>query len=37
MADLTANPSAARKASLPRINSRLVVMTLYLVFLMLPI
>ncbi len=37
MADLTATPSAARKASLPRINSRLVVMTLYLVFLMLPI
>ncbi|MFO7770279.1 carbohydrate ABC transporter permease [Roseovarius gahaiensis] len=37
MADMTANPSVARKASLPRINSRLVVMTLYLVFLMLPI
>src|SRR6056297_730769 len=37
MADMTANPSAARKASLPRINSRLVVMALYLVFLMLPI
>ncbi|GGH37503.1 carbohydrate ABC transporter membrane protein 2, CUT1 family [Cribrihabitans marinus] len=37
MADLTANQSAPRGLSLPRVNSRAVVMTLYLLFLLLPI
>jgi len=37
MADMTVNQSGRRALALPRINSRAVVMTLYLVFLMLPI
>jgi glycerol transport system permease protein len=37
MADMTVNQSARRGLALPRINSRAVVMTAYLVFLMLPI
>ncbi|WP_306154841.1 carbohydrate ABC transporter permease [Roseovarius sp. MMSF_3281] len=37
MADMTANQSVRRGMALPRINSSAVVMTLYLVFLMLPI
>ncbi|BBU57528.1 MULTISPECIES: carbohydrate ABC transporter permease [Mameliella] len=37
MADLSANQSTSRGLSLPRINSRAVVMTLYLLFLLLPI
>ncbi|MBW4984214.1 carbohydrate ABC transporter permease [Mameliella sp. CS4] len=37
MADVSANQSTARRGSLPRINSRAVVMTLYLLFLLLPI
>ncbi|MRU15242.1 carbohydrate ABC transporter permease [Roseovarius sp. A21] len=37
MADMTVNQSARRARALPRINSRAVVMALYLVFLMLPI
>jgi len=38
MADATVTPAAPRRArSLPRIKGRVVVMTLYLVFLMLPI
>lgn len=37
MTDLTANQSTSRGLSLPRINSRAVVMTLYLLFLLLPI
>ncbi|WP_305970712.1 MULTISPECIES: carbohydrate ABC transporter permease [unclassified Mameliella] len=37
MADATVNQSSSRKAALPRINSRAVVMTLYLLFLLLPI
>ena len=36
MADMTVNQSV-RRLSLPKINSRLVVMTLYLLFLLLPI
>ena len=37
MADMTVNQSASRGGSLPKINSRVVVMTLYLLFLLLPI
>jgi glycerol transport system permease protein len=37
MADMTVNQSLSRGLSLPKINSRLVVMTLYLLFLLLPI
>lgn len=37
MADMTVNQSSSRGLSLPKINSRLVVMTLYLLFLLLPI
>ncbi|WP_084864129.1 carbohydrate ABC transporter permease [Salibaculum halophilum] len=37
MADMTATPASSRPRGLPRVNSRLVVMILYLVFLMLPI
>ena len=37
MADLTANRPAPRGLSLPRVNSRAVLMTLYLLFLLLPI
>ncbi|TMV08485.1 carbohydrate ABC transporter permease [Ruegeria sediminis] len=37
MADTTANKSASRGIALPRVNSRAVVMTLYLLFLLLPI
>jgi glycerol transport system permease protein len=37
MADMTVNQTASRKPALPRINSRAVVMTLYLLFLLLPI
>ena len=37
MADMTVNQTSSRGLSLPKINSRLVVMTLYLVFLLLPI
>src|SRR6056297_3590110 len=37
MADMTVNKASSRPRGLPRINSRLLVMTLYLVFLMLPI
>jgi glycerol transport system permease protein len=37
MTDMTASKVSSRPRGLPRINSRLVVMTLYLVFLMLPI
>ncbi|WP_421904805.1 carbohydrate ABC transporter permease [Mameliella sp.] len=37
MADTTVNQSSSRKAALPRINSRAMVMTLYLLFLLLPI
>jgi glycerol transport system permease protein len=37
MADMTVNQSASRGVSLPKINSRVVVMTLYLLFLLLPI
>ncbi len=37
MADMTVNKASSRPRGLPRINSRLVVMTLYLVFLLLPI
>jgi len=37
MADMTVNQSGRRSLALPRINSRAVVMTAYLVFLMLPI
>ena len=37
MADMTVNKTSSRPRGLPRINSRLLVMTLYLVFLMLPI
>jgi len=37
MADTTVNQRGRRALALPRINSRAVVMTLYLVFLMLPI
>jgi glycerol transport system permease protein len=37
MADMTVNQSAPRRRALPKINSRLVVMTLYLLFLLLPI
>jgi glycerol transport system permease protein len=37
MADATANPTASRGTSLPRVNGRALVMTAYLVFLFLPI
>jgi len=37
MADMTATQASSRPRGLPRVNSRLVVMILYLVFLMLPI
>ncbi|SDE02704.1 carbohydrate ABC transporter membrane protein 2, CUT1 family [Ruegeria marina] len=37
MADMTVNQTASRGLSLPKINSRAVVMTLYLLFLLLPI
>ncbi|HQU69822.1 MAG TPA: carbohydrate ABC transporter permease, partial [Albidovulum sp.] len=37
MADATANPSAARGMSLPRVNGRALVMVAYFVFLLLPI
>ena len=37
MADISATQSAPRSRTLPRINSRAVVMTLYLLFLLLPI
>lgn len=37
MAEMTVTPSNARKSARPRINSRAVVMTLYLLFLLLPI
>ena len=37
MADMTVNQTASRRRALPKINSRLVVMTLYLLFLLLPI
>lgn len=37
MADMTVNQFSSRGLSLPKINSRLVVMTLYLLFLLLPI
>ncbi|GGD42007.1 carbohydrate ABC transporter permease [Sinisalibacter lacisalsi] len=37
MADVTVNQNAARGLSLPRVNSRAVVMALYLLFLLLPI
>lgn len=37
MADTTVTQSSSRKSALPRINSRAVVMTLYLLFLLLPI
>nr|WP_149140732.1 carbohydrate ABC transporter permease [Gemmobacter caeruleus] len=37
MADMTVNKTLSRGLSLPKINSRLVVMTLYLLFLLLPI
>jgi glycerol transport system permease protein len=37
MADMTVNQTSSRGLSLPKINSRLVVMTLYLLFLLLPI
>ncbi|MCI5096966.1 MAG: carbohydrate ABC transporter permease [Rhodobacteraceae bacterium] len=37
MADMTVNKTSSRGLSLPKINSRLVVMTLYLLFLLLPI
>jgi glycerol transport system permease protein len=37
MADMTVKQSSSRRLSLPKINSRLVVMTLYLMFLLLPI
>lgn len=37
MSDLTTTPTASRGLSLPKINSKAVVMTLYLVFLLLPI
>ncbi|MGL4281970.1 MAG: carbohydrate ABC transporter permease [Albidovulum sp.] len=37
MADATANPTAARRMSLPRVNGKALVMTVYLVFLFLPI
>jgi glycerol transport system permease protein len=37
MADMTVNQSSSRGFSLPKVNSRVVVMTLYLLFLLLPI
>jgi len=37
MADMTVNKTSSRGLSLPKINSRVVVMTLYLLFLLLPI
>jgi glycerol transport system permease protein len=37
MAEMTVNQSSSRRLSLPKVNSRAVVMTLYLLFLMLPI
>lgn len=37
MADVTVNQTSSRRLSLPKINSRLVVMTVYLLFLLLPI
>lgn len=37
MAKMTVNQSSSRRLSLPKVNSRAVVMTLYLLFLMLPI
>ncbi|MDF1854403.1 carbohydrate ABC transporter permease [Pseudooceanicola sp.] len=37
MSDMTQSPSTSRRLSLPRVNSRAVVMTLYLLFLLLPI
>ncbi|MBO6854862.1 MAG: carbohydrate ABC transporter permease [Marivivens sp.] len=37
MADVTVNQTSSRGLSLPKINSRLVVMTVYLLFLLLPI
>lgn len=37
MADMTVNRTAQRGFSLPKVNSRVIVMTLYLVFLLLPI
>nr|WP_193141374.1 carbohydrate ABC transporter permease [Fluviibacterium sp. MJW13] len=37
MADMTVNQSSPRRLSLPKVNSRAVVMGLYLLFLMLPI
>ena len=37
MADMTVNQTSSRGLSLPKINSRVVVMTLYLLFLLLPI
>ena len=37
MADMTVNRTAPRGFSLPKVNSRVIVMTLYLVFLLLPI
>jgi len=37
MADMTVNRTTPRGFSLPKVNSRVIVMTLYLVFLLLPI
>ena len=37
MAEMTVNQSSSRRLSLPKVNSRAVVMMLYLLFLMLPI
>ncbi|WP_226628493.1 carbohydrate ABC transporter permease [Alloyangia pacifica] len=37
MSDTTFTPAARRSRSLPRINTRVIVMTLYLLFLLLPI
>ena len=37
MADMTVNQTSSRRLSLPKINGRVVVMTLYLLFLLLPI
>ena len=37
MADATLNQSGARGIGLPRVNGKAVVMTIYLVFLLLPI
>jgi len=37
MADMSVNQTASRGISVPKVNSRLIVMTLYLLFLLLPI